>query len=199
MHRIRAAGPKEVGSALLPRYDGGVMAFPSKAVANYFLTLGQRDSIPLSPMKVQKLVYFAHGWHLALTGQPLINEQVEAWQYGPVVDTLFHEFKIYGNQPIDDLATSYDWKSETWFAPNVDDPDYATCINVPLAKKLMDRVWDTYGQISAIRLSNMTHEPGGPWDLVVKEYKGQVPKGTDIPWEAITKYFRAQRPAASQT
>jgi len=45
-------------------------------------------------MKLQKLVYYAHGWHLALNNEPLIDEQVECWQYGPVISSLFHEFKI---------------------------------------------------------------------------------------------------------
>jgi uncharacterized phage-associated protein len=55
------------------------MPFDSKAVANEFLKLAEQDGVKLSPMKLLKLVYFAHGWHLALKGEPLLNERVEAW------------------------------------------------------------------------------------------------------------------------
>src|SRR5215510_7158653 len=75
--------------------------YDSKAAANWFLDLGQ----PLTPMKLQKLVYFAHGWSLALTGVPLIKDAVEAWRYGPVIPALYHEFKHNGARPITDRAT----------------------------------------------------------------------------------------------
>src|SRR5208282_4587731 len=70
--------------------------YPSMAVANWFIENLSR----VDPLKLQKLVYFAHGWHLALRDQPLIDELVEAWDYGPVVPSLYHQFKRYGNQSI---------------------------------------------------------------------------------------------------
>ena len=55
----------------------------------------------VSPMKLQKLVYFAHGWHLAIHNRPLVNEQVEAWKFGPVFSDLYHQIKSFGNEKID--------------------------------------------------------------------------------------------------
>ena len=77
----------------------------SKAVANYFLDIAERDGKTLNPMKLQKLVYIAHGWHLAIRRRPLIRESVEAWKYGPVIADLYHEFKKFGNMPITERAT----------------------------------------------------------------------------------------------
>lgn len=57
----------------------------AKAVANHFLELAWSDGTTLNPMQIQKLVYIAHGWHLAITEKPLIHESVEAWTYGPVI------------------------------------------------------------------------------------------------------------------
>jgi len=68
------------------------MPLPSAAVANYFLDLGLRESIPITPLKLQKLVYFAHGWYLGFTGEPLLNEGIQAWEYGPVIPSLYHDF-----------------------------------------------------------------------------------------------------------
>ena len=72
----------------------------AKAIANYFLD----KSIDLTPMKIIKLVYIAHGWHLAITDKPLIEDYVQAWEFGPVIPDLYHEFKKYGNTPIKTYA-----------------------------------------------------------------------------------------------
>src|SRR5690242_19451838 len=80
------------------------MPFSAKAVANEFLKLAKEEHRTLSPMQVIKLVYLAHGWYLAITGRPLLDERVQAWRFGPVVPSIYHEFKKYGNGPIEDPA-----------------------------------------------------------------------------------------------
>ncbi len=40
-------------------------------------------------MKLHKLLYYAAGWHLGFTGEPLFDEDIEAWQYGPVVPSIY--------------------------------------------------------------------------------------------------------------
>ena len=74
--------------------------FPTIAIANEFLELAAREGVSLSQMKLQKLVYFAYGWSLALRGDPLVNEQVECWDYGPVFPSLYRRTKRYGADPI---------------------------------------------------------------------------------------------------
>ena len=55
------------------------MTYQAVAIANAFIDIGkQNNATDLTPMKLQKLVYFAHGWNLGATGRPLINEEVEA-------------------------------------------------------------------------------------------------------------------------
>ena len=58
-------------------------------------------------MKMQKLVYLAHGWHLAIHDRPLISENFEAWPYGPVEEDLYHIFKPYRDAPITDYAKTW--------------------------------------------------------------------------------------------
>ena len=54
------------------------MAYDARAIANFFLDKAGEDKQSLDQMKIQKLVYYANGWHLALRSSPLIDEQVEA-------------------------------------------------------------------------------------------------------------------------
>jgi uncharacterized phage-associated protein len=83
------------------------MTYSPLAIANYFIELAKKKDKFITPMKLQKLVYFAHGWCLALSDEPLIDEKIEAWKYGPVVTSLYHEFKRYGNDGIKEHAVEF--------------------------------------------------------------------------------------------
>jgi uncharacterized phage-associated protein len=132
---------------------------------------------------------------------PLINEQVEAWPYGPVIRSLYREFRRFGDQPIagraEHTVTEFTgpWTvSSRTFQPSLNDvPDHAE-----FTKDFLNRVWDKYGRYTAVQLSNETHRPGSPWDTVFKKYNGAIPKRTDIPPEMMKEYFRSiARPAIS--
>lgn len=75
-------------------------------VARYILKLAQDGDNALTPMQVLKLVYISHGWQLGLHGRPLVNEPIEAWQYGPVVPSVYHRYKRFGSRFIDDIPES---------------------------------------------------------------------------------------------
>lgn len=158
----------------------------TKAAANALWEICQEAGYGrVSPMKLQKLVYFAHGWHLAYTGLPLIPEQIEAWDYGPVIDTLYHDLKGFGNDEITRPLMEAEW-NENGFStvvPNVKDTNLRTFLN---------NVIGVYGSLSAIQLSNMTHMPGTPW----RQLKDALPfeRGLTIPNDLIRQYFAAQLP-----
>ncbi|MBA4038875.1 MAG: hypothetical protein C0468_00835, partial [Planctomyces sp.] len=139
--------------------------FDTGAVANYVLELGDRDKKPISPMKLQKVLYFAHGWHLALTDKPLLDEQVEAWQWGPVIPSIYHEFKWFGPNPIAEARyCTIEMKKDGSTGFQLREPKLDDCSgDVATAKAVIDRVWQVYCDYSAVQLSNMTHQPGTPW------------------------------------
>jgi uncharacterized phage-associated protein len=160
------------------------MAYTAKQVANEFIQLAQDDGKQLTPMQVQKLVYFAYGWYLAITGERLLNERVQAWQWGPVIPSLYGEFKLYGSGPITEKAADFYSSGTTvgFIFPRIasDDPKDT------LALQVIAKVWSIYGKFSAIELSSMTHAANSPWS---KYYDKNV-RGTDIPDEAIRSYFQ---------
>jgi uncharacterized phage-associated protein len=157
------------------------MSYSSKAIANYFLDAGRQDGKSISPLKMQKLAYFAHGWYLALQNEPLLDERVEAWRYGPVVPSLYHEFKSYGRGAISEYATELDVSSNfDWITPKVPDE--------PRLKEFLDKVWEVYSPFSAIQLSNATHRPGTPWCQTWGNNGATM--GTDISDELIKTYFK---------
>lgn len=158
----------------------------AEAVANEFMKLAEHEQCSdFSPMKVQKLVYYAHGWHLGLFDTPLIREAIQAWKWGPVVPELYHEFREFGNEPIDRRARNMRWKDGDLaeFEPEVDNDQ---------AKSLVAQIWKVYGGYSPVQLSNLTHENGSPWDMVAKRFNYNIPFGIDIPNDLIQEYFKKQ-------
>ena len=161
--------------------------YSAKAVANQFIRKSLKENNPLTPMKLLKLVYIAHGWHLAILDKPLITDRVEAWLYGPVIPELYHEFKHYGMLPIEGLATEYEPLFEDGrlvdaklVRPKIDSNDKPT-------RDFLNRVWEVYKDFTAIQLSNMTHEKGSPWDSV---FYGAPNSKPTIENETIKAHYR---------
>jgi len=158
------------------------MLHSPKAIANYFLDLAQASGQGMTPMKLQKLVYYANGWYAGYTGQPLIDEAVEAWPYGPVIPSLYHEFKRYGSAEIDSRAREEGREVQ----PPADTE----------LRQFLDNVWKQYGQFTGIRLSEMTHALGSPWDLTWKAAAGV--RNAGIPFELIARHFKQAADTAQQ-
>lgn len=171
------------------------MTYPAVSIANAFIDIGkQNNSNDLTPMKLQKLVYFAHGWNMGATGSPLINEQIEAWQYGPVVKSIYDVAKQYGNKPIDTYLTTFVLTPNGWdLIPNLLAPQ-----DLQQTKPLLDWVWSQYGHYSGVQLSNLTHEPETPWAKTVEQHGGYLPYNTDIDSEKIRKYFSEKMTTLAQ-
>lgn len=172
------------------------MPYDPRAIANYFLELAKAQGVEdLTPPKIQKLVYFANGWNLAIRDVPLIDEQVEAWRWGPVIRSLYRAFRQYGNQPVGEPAILFTYEAD-------DSGDFVPCETIPtiddrpedaeFTKELLKRVWDVYGKYTPAQLSNLTHQDGSPWHEVYLRYHGEIPRGTDISPELIRDYFVRQ-------
>lgn len=128
------------------------MAYSAKAVANTIIELALQQGIhDVSPMKLQKLLFYVQSWYLRLYNQKLFNDPIERWDYGPVVRDVYNEFRTFGYSPITKCATD-----ALGFTPIVQTSDSKT-------RDLINRVIEVYGQFSAYQLSNMTHAPGGAW------------------------------------
>ena len=159
------------------------MAFSAQAVANEFINVAGSDQ--LDPMKLQKLVYYAHGWHLAIEDAPLTQQHFEAWQFGPVIPDLYRELKVYGAGPVTDYATEFNAITQRRVAPRIPVEDKQSASEA--ARIFIRDVWSVYGGYSAIKLSNATHRQGTPWATWYNPNKNHVV----IPNEDIKAYFES--------
>jgi uncharacterized phage-associated protein len=126
------------------RSDVTVATYSAEQIASYFLSLPSVEENDISNLKLQKLCYYAQGFLTAMRGEQLVSEDVRAWDHGPVVPEIYHKYKGHGSQPIP-VVTDFD-------VEQIREPD----------RKALDDIYDYYGQFSAWRLRNMTHEEK-PW------------------------------------
>lgn len=125
----------------MPRHD-------PRAIANEFIKLnGDR---PFNQMWLQKLVYIANGWNLAINREPLTNARIEAWDGGPVYRTIWNHLRDFGND------------MKTRLLCRLDGRPY----EAPLSeseRSVIQHVWKRYGEYSGLELSRLTHQQGTPW------------------------------------
>src|SRR5689334_22079254 len=147
------------------------------ALANYFLEAHP----PIDHMKLQKLVYCAHGWWLASQQRtPLVTERPQVWKFGPVFPSLYRALRTFGAQPISGPQSRAPFEDP----PRVDQHD-------DLVRRLLEWVWNRYGHLSALALSDMTHKPGTAWYIVAQENNFNVPEGFEIEDRFVYHEFRS--------
>ncbi len=83
----------------------------------------------LTNMKLQKLLYYEQGFHLAYFNQPLFNEAIEAWQYGPVVPLVYEHYKSFGRTGLEPKSNDF-------------------CFQDKIEKSLFDEVYRVYSAYS---------------------------------------------------
>jgi uncharacterized phage-associated protein len=133
-------------------------------IANEFLDLAAKNGDTLTPMQLLKLVYIAHGWMLGLYGVPLVADEIQAWKYGPVIPRLYECVKNFRSNPV---------KGPLSVTPSHDEL-------IDLEKNLIDQVYEKYGHMNGIYLSNLTHKSGTPWALTYKEGSQGIAISNDV-------------------
>lgn len=140
----------------------------ARNVANRLISLAHDAPRKITPMQAMKLVYFCHAWMLALLHEPLIEQPVEAWRYGPVVPDVYRSLRRYGGEPVSRLIPGL--------------PDESFDEN---EEAIITQVSEKYGVLSGGRLSAMTHAPGTPWHTIWKRYG----RNAVIPDPLIEEYY----------
>jgi len=134
-------------------------------IANYFLMRADMEGDTITPLKIQKLLYYGQGIHLATLNKAAFSNHIEAWTLGPVVPDAYHIYKVYGSDHIPV------------------DPGFDPTTIPESTMAILDDVHIVFGQFSAWRLVQMTHnEP--PWkDAIIESV---------ITKKALKDYFSTQ-------
>jgi len=153
-------------------------------VAEYFLTHNKPlESGWITPLKLQKLVYFAQGHALATLGRPLFDELIYAWENGPVCLSLYNRVKLSLDSRVKNFkAAPLDYIFET----TAEEKRALKAARKPFTGEELDllgNILACYGDYTAEALSRMSHETP-PWQ---ESFPGRV-----ITIKAMKGFFTAQ-------
>ncbi len=109
---------------------------------------------------------------------PLIGEDVEAWKYGPVVPSVYYDFRQYGREPIQSQRAAF-----------IDGELRIPSVNDEETQQLLDSVWNAYHGLNGLQLSDITHRPQTPWDITWNQRGGCNMRGAVIPRDVIQSHY----------
>lgn len=72
----------------------------AKSVANYVIAYGMKIGHPVNNLQLQKILYYIQVHFLKKKGIPFFKEEIEAWQFGPVIPTVYYQYAAFGPAPI---------------------------------------------------------------------------------------------------
>lgn len=155
-----------------------------RAIANFILDVCESEKRSVSHLSLQKIAFFCHAWSLTSLGKPLIKHQFEAWQYGPVLQYLYRDFRDFERDPITSRAEKLNPVSgRAEVVPYQLDDE---------TEQLLRKVIGFYARLSAGTLVELSHVDDGPWHQAWN-HSGKVNPGMKIDDISIKNYFSKSR------
>ena len=154
----------------------------AESIARYFLYRCREDGELITPLKMQKLIYYVYVWTLVNTKTSLFNEKFEAWPNGPVLRSLYHKLKKYGYSPItEDFMPINDEKDleklKTSFGDYLD---------------IFDKVYEKYITKSPFELVTLTHNEK-PWKRARNGLKVTEPSKNELSDKDILEEYAEKK------
>ncbi|MHC2184549.1 putative phage-associated protein [Rathayibacter agropyri] len=128
------------------------MGYSPVNVSNNLLRRAFDEDVAVSPMKLQKLLFFTSCEYAKRTHTPLIDGTFQTWKYGPVERSVYDEFRSFGGNRI--RAYGKDAAGKAWVVDEQTDPQL---------REVIDIIWGASKNRSAVDLSRITHREGSAW------------------------------------
>lgn len=147
--------------------------FSANDYADWFINMTDRGSGEvITPLMVQRLLYFAQAWHLANKGRPLFAEEFEAWATGPVIRSVFERFQYASFECV----------------PVIDNAREITGEKLGL----LEAVREEYACYQPTKLNTLSQEPGGPWEEARGARAPEAACDTIITKDAMKRFYGAK-------
>lgn len=148
------------------------MAVSAIRVSNNILKRAFEDETPMSPMRLQRVLYFVTCEYAQRTGKPLLDEDFEAWEYGPVIRSLHNKTNSLGGDSFQEYL--------------MDANNKAFAVNEKTAqafRESLDLIWEATKGFSHVQLARVSTKPSTAWF----EVTSNAGFGAKIPFDLLKK------------
>ena len=155
----------------------------SPEIANELIRMAAAEGKVFDQMHLQELVYIAHGWCLAITGEPLTGDRPEALEHGPEYRRLAEALARWGIEPV---TLEIEVDDEHSRRSKMDATVHAQSELSPIEREVLVRIYAEYGNLQTSQLATLTRAQGTPWEQVFADGAGQR---RDVPHDLIRTQF----------
>jgi uncharacterized phage-associated protein len=134
--------------------------YSARTIALYLIRKADGNCTDFTLLKLLKIMYLIQGHYLAATGKKLFDDPIYAWKYGPVIKSIYDEFKGYGNVALNLVLLNDDYYQMQ--AEMAEEELSST------DKYFVDAIYSLYIEFTAAQLINITHAEGSPWHEAYK-------------------------------
>lgn len=157
------------------------MPFDARAISNKVLDLTDELGFGISNLSLNKVIFFVHAHFLIDWDKKLVDQEFEAWKYGPVCADVFHSFKKFESKFITERARYINFATGETVIPNA--------VLSEEENIYFREITSFYARIPSGKLVDMSHVNGGPWDKTWNHDTLTNP-GMVIPDRVIAEFFR---------
>ena len=155
--------------------------YHAEDIAIYIVNYCNKKRMDITNFKLQKLLYFIQGGFFIMFDEPCFQEDIQCWQYGPVVASVYSSFRKYGSGPIPEIKTieEYDFNTQEFI-----NKDWDFSFKVGSHETVINVILEDLAKLSAYELVDITHRQH-PWKDNYEPYHRNV-----IPNEEMRSFFR---------
>jgi uncharacterized phage-associated protein len=156
--------------------------YEARKICNFLIARSETHKFELTNLRLNKLLYFIHGWGLTSRREGLIRNHFLAWKLGPVIRPVYDTFKAYDDSKITAPATYLDYLSGENRPVAYDDI-------APADARTIEQVFAAYDRYTTPQLVAISHEKGGPWDVIFTAWSKDSRVNLRIPNDLIRRHF----------
>ena len=152
-------------------------------IARYIINYSNEKEYSISNLKLQKLLYFVQAYFLAFTQshEPCFNERIEAWDFGPVVPSVYREFKQFGSSTIPPVKSYLECSTDNIWS--VQKKLFSDDVIDQKNREIIGEIVDKFASYSAGELVDLTHNQK-PWKSAYQPFLNR-----EITKKSIKEYF----------
>lgn len=154
-------------------------------ISRYVINYSNQENYDISNLKLQKLLYFIQAYFLITKKAPCFKEDIEAWDFGPVVPSAYYKYRLFGGSNIPSITTYtiIEKNSDDISQSKIKSAKYDKACIASCDAKLIEDVINKFSNYSASDLVEITHRQN-PWKNAYENGRNTI-----ITIESIRSYF----------